>query len=54
MKKKRLRSIACKSSLRKMRHIGDIKRRKIKESTRKRPSRRDLERKLRRPRGRGV
>lgn len=54
MKQKRLRSIAFKSSLRKKRHIGDIKRRKRKEKTRKRPSRRDLDRKLRRLRGKGV
>jgi hypothetical protein len=54
MKQKRLRSIVFKSSLRKKRSIGDIKKKKRKESTRKRPSRRDLERKLRRLRGRDV
>ena len=54
MKQKRLRSIAFKSSLRKKRRIGEIKKRKRKESTRKKPSRRDLDRKLRRLRGRGV
>jgi len=54
MKQKRLKSFVFKRSLRKKRSIGDIKRRKRKESRRKRPSRRDLERKLRRQRGRDV
>jgi hypothetical protein len=54
MKQKRLRSIVFKSSLRKKRSIGDIKRRKRNKRTRKKPSRRDLDRKLRRLRGRGV
>ena len=54
MKQKRLTSFVFKRSLRKKRRIGDIRRRKRNESSRKRPSRIDLERKLRRLRGRDV
>lgn len=54
MKQKRLTSFVFKRSLRKKRRIGDIRRRKRNESSRKRPSRRDLERKLMRLRGRDV
>ena len=52
MKQKRLKSFVFKSSLRKKRSIGDIKKRKRIERRRKKPSRRDLVRKLRRLRGR--